>query len=193
MGKGEKTTTNTTTTATATPEEKKLMEQQIQLNDFMRPYAQKSYANLSDNINAILTGQQPMAQGVGGINEQQTQSMVNAGIRDIMPQFQSAGIMDSGMAYQGGVRAASDIRNQNAQFNVSAAQNLFNLAAGGQSNLQSQYQGGANALTGQLAGLRTINQSGSTIGMNPFMKSFQQSAGSNLGNTGSEALKWAFI
>lgn len=181
MGCGETTTTNSSTTAQATPEEKALMQQQINNNNFMQPYIQKNFSALSDNINAILNGQTPAAKGIGGVDDDQTQSMVNASLRDIMPQFQSAGIIDSGAAIQGGLRAASDVRNQNAQFNVSAAQNLFNLASGGQSNLQGQYQSNTNTLTNQLAGLRTTNTSGSTIGMNPFLKSFEQSAGSTFG------------
>lgn len=188
MGK-EKTTVNSTSKAEMTPEERTLLNQNIEMNNFMRPYTQENYANLSKNINAILTGNTPMAEGIGGINEMQTQSMVNAGMRDVLPQFQSAGIMDSGMAYQGAVRSAADIRNANAQFNVSAAQNLFNLASGGQSNLQGQYQNSSNALTSQLAGLRTMNSSQNTYSMNPFLKSFQTSLGSSLGNTGSTALK----
>jgi hypothetical protein len=58
--------------------------------------------------------------------------------------------------------------------------------------------GQGNQLSGALAGLRSNTTTGSynsqttTMGMNPFLKSFQQSAGQNLGNTGSEALKWAF-
>tara|TARA_R110000868_G_scaffold272491_1_gene531736 strand:- start:8 stop:616 length:609 start_codon:yes stop_codon:yes gene_type:complete len=182
MGK-EKTVTQTNQKAEMTPEERTLLNQNIQMNDFMRPYTQKNYASLSDNIFSILQGQQPMAKGIGGVDEQQTQSMVNASLRDVMPQFQSAGILDSGAALQGGIRAASDVRNQNAQFNVSAAQNLFNLASGGQSNLQSQYQGGNNALTGQLAGLRQMSGSSTVMGMNPFLKSFQQSAGQSLGSS----------
>lgn len=177
---GDKTTTQSSQQAQMTPEERQLLQQQIANNNFMTPYSQKNYAALSDNIFAILSGNQPAAKGIGGIDESQTQSMVNASLRDVAPQFQSAGLTDSGLAYQGGVRAAQDTRNQNAQFNVSAAQNLFNLASGGQSNLQGQYQGNTNALTSQLAGLRTVNQSGSTIGMNPFLKSFQQSAGQNI-------------
>lgn len=182
MGCGEKSTTQTSQTAQATPEEQELMRQQIGMNNFMQPYAQKNYAALSDNIFSILQGQQPLAKGIGGVDDMQTQSMVNASLRDIYPQFQSAGILDSGAAIQGGVNASSNVRNQNAQFNVSSAQNLFNLASGGQSNLQGQYQGGVNQIGSQLAGLRTINQSGSTIGMNPFLKSFQQSAGKTLGS-----------
>lgn len=183
---GEKTTTQSSTTAQATPEEKALMQQQLDMNNFMKPYAQTNYADLSKNIQAILEGNQPMSKGIGGVDATQTQDMVNSSLRDVMPQFQSAGILDSGAALQGGIRAATDVRNQNAQFNVSAAQNLFNLAAGGQSNLQGQYQNNTNNLTSQLAGLRTTNTSGSTIGMNPFLKSFSTSLGNTLGSMPSK-------
>lgn len=149
----------------------------------MQPFAQANYAALSGNINSILTGQTPQAQGIGGISDAQNQSMVNQSVRSVLPQFQSAGILDSGIAAQGAIRAAQDTSNANAQFNTSAAQNLFNLASGGQSNLQGQFQGSTNSLVGQLSGLRTINQSGSTIGMNPFLKSFEQNAGQSLGKT----------
>lgn len=181
MGCGEKTTTQSSQTATATPQEQALMQQQIDMNNFMNPYAKQNYADLSGNIQAVLEGRQPQAQGIGGISDAQNQSMVNQSVRSVLPQFQSAGILDSGVAAQGAIRAAQDTSNQNAQFNVSAAQNLFNLASGGQSNLQGQYQNNTNNLTSQMAGLRTINQSGSTIGMNPFLKSFEQSAGKTLG------------
>ncbi len=196
MGCGEKTTTTNSTTATATPEEKALMQQQLNMNNFMQPFAQTNYADLSKNIQAILEGNQPMAKGIGGIDDNQTNDMANAAVRGVLPQFQSAGILDSGIAFQGATRAASDIRNQNAQFNTSAAQNLFNLAAGGQSNLQGQFQGNTNNLTSQLAGLRTVNSSGSTIGMNPFLKSFQTQLGTQaangVGNLANAGMKAAF-
>lgn len=179
MACGEKTTNQSSQTSTKTPEETALLQQQINQNNFMQPYVNKNFASLSDNIFAILNGQTPAAKGIGGVDEDQTQSMVNASLRDIYPQFQSAGILDSGAALQGGIRAATDVRNQNAQFNVSAAQNLFNLASGGQSNLQGQYQNNTNTLTSQLAGLRTTNTSGSTIGMNPFLKSAETNMGQN--------------
>ena len=177
--------TNTTTTssqkAEPTPEEKVLLQQQASNNAFMMPIAQKSYSDLSSNIQAILEGRDPMAKGVGGINEDQTQSMVNASLRDIMPQFQASGILNSGEAAQIAGRTAMDTRNANASFNVTAAQNLFNLASGGQSNLQSQYQGAQNSYGAQLAGLRTVN-SNSTVSKNPFLESFYSSLGTTLGS-----------
>ena len=176
---GSNKTTNTTTVK-ATPEETALNKQNLEMLQFMAPYQKEMYSNLSGNINAILTGQTPMAQGIGGINEGQTQSMVNAGLRDLYPQFQSQGLMDSGSAMQAGVRTAGDIRNANAQFNVSAAQNLFNIATGGQSNLQQQGTQLSATLGSQLAGLRSTTTTQKS--MNPFLLSFQQSAGKTLGS-----------
>ncbi len=186
---GEKTTQVSSTTAQATPEERALMQQQLDMNNFMNPYAKQNYADLSGNIQAILEGKQPMAKGIGGVSEEDTNNMANAAVRGVLPQFQSAGILDSGIALQGATRSAADIRNQNAQFNTSAAQNLFNLAAGGQSNLQSQYQGGMNTSFSQLAGLRTTTTSGSTIGMNPFLKSFETQFGKGLADTTNSGIK----
>lgn len=172
-------TTQTTQQATATPQEQELNQQQINMNNFMQPYAQQNYADLSSNIDAILRGNTPMAQGIGGITDAQNQSMVNQSIKSVLPQFQSAGILDSGIATQGAINAAQNTSNQNAQFNVSAAQNLFNLAAGGQSNLQSQLQSNTNNLSNSLAGLRTTTGN-STIFANPFQTASQlmQGAGS---------------
>ena len=87
------TTTNQTQQATATPEEKVLLGQEAANNAFMQPIAQKSYSDLSSNIQAILEGRQPAATGVGGITEDQTQQMVNASLRDIAPQFQTISVV----------------------------------------------------------------------------------------------------
>jgi len=171
--------TSTTQQSKATPMEEKLNQQQYDMNQFMQPFAKQNYADLSTNISAILQGKTPMAQGIGGVDARQTQDMVNASLRDIYPQFQSGGIMDSGMAAQIASRTAADTRNQNAQFNVSAAQNLFNLASGGQSNLQGQLQSNTNNLSNALAGLRTTT-SRQSVQANPFSQVFagMQAAGS---------------
>lgn len=175
------TTTNQTQQATPPPQETTLLNQEISNNQFMQPIAQKSYSDLSDNIQAILEGKQPAAVGVGGITEDQTQSMVNQSLRDIMPQFQTSGILNSGEAAQVANLTAAQTRNANAQFNVSAAQNLFNLASGGQSNLQGQQQASTNTLTNELAGLRTTTGSQS-VSSNPFLNSFYNSLGKTLGS-----------
>lgn len=178
------TTTNQTQQATATSQETTLMNQQIANNAFMTPIAQQTYSDLSSNIQAILTGQQPAAQGIGGITEDQTQSMVNQSLRDIMPQFQTSGILNSGEAAQVANLTAAQTRNSNAQFNVSAAQNLFNLASGGQSNLQNQSQNSTNNLTSELAGLRTTTNNQS-VTSNPFLQSFYSGAGTQASGNGA--------
>lgn len=184
MGKDK---TSSTTTVQATEEEKALNAQNLKMLQFMEPYQKEMYSNLSGNINAILTGTTPMAKGIGGIDASQTQEMVNAAQRDLMPSFQSSGLVDSGSAFQAMARSSADVRNANAQFNVSAAQNLFNLAVGGQSNLQTQGNQLSSVLGSQLAGLRTTT---STIkSMNPFLKSFETSLGTSLGN-GSFGSAW---
>lgn len=186
MGSDKGTTIQqNTTTAAPTPEESALNAQNLKMLQFMEPYQKQMYSALAGgNITPILEGRTPAAQGVGGVSPQQTQEMVNASLRDISPGFQASGLFDSGSALQAKVRAASDIRNANAQFNVSAAQNLFNLAIGGQSNLQAQGNQISGILGSQLAGLRTISgsSSGTTKGMNPFLKSFQTNLGQSLGS-----------
>jgi hypothetical protein len=178
----EKTTTTMNSQATPTAEETALNRQNLQMMQFMDPYQKKNYAALSDNIFSILSGTTPAAKGIGGVDAAQTQEMVNASLRDVAPGMQASGLMDSGSALQAGVRASADVRNANAQFNVSAAQNLFNIAVGGQSNLQTQGTQLSSVLGNQLAGLRTQNSTSTTKGMNPFLKSFQTSLGSSLGS-----------
>lgn len=176
------TTSNSTQQVTPTPQEQGLEQNELNFSNFAQPLEEQTYGNLSSNINAILTGQTPMAQGIGGISDSQTQSMVNQSLRDIMPQFQSSGILNSGEAAQVANLTAAQTRNSNAQFNVSAAQNLFNLAAGGQSNLQSQANQNNSTLGSQLAGLRTTTSSGS-VSQNPFLNSFYQGLGTQASNT----------
>lgn len=179
---GEKTTTQNSQQAQMTPEERQLLQQQIAQNNFMQPYANKNYAALSDNINAILNGKEPAAKGIGGVSDADMTNIVNQSLRDIPTSLQASGVLDSGAAQEYYGRQASNVRSGLAQFNVSSAQNLFNLASGGQSNLQGQYQNNTNTVTGQLAGLRNIITSGSTIGMNPFLKAFQTGLGQVPGN-----------
>lgn len=188
MGK-DKTTQSQTSQATATPEEKAM--QQLQLNRLQAnaPAQQQLDQNMYSAMNTILQGGSLPGnlQGISGITEQQTQDMTQAALRDLYPQFQSAGLMDSGTAIQSATRAAADIRNQNAQFNVSAIQNLFNQALGGSSNLSGQTTAQNQVLGGQLAGLRSITTTGTTQSMNPFLKSFQTSLGQSLGNVAYSA------
>lgn len=93
--------------------------------------------------------------------------------------------MESGVAQQAGVRAAADVRNQASQFNLQNLQQLLNLAVGGQAVPLAYGESVGGQLGQRLAGLRSVNQTGNSnttnLSMNPFMKSFQQSAGTSLG------------
>lgn len=184
---GEKTVVqnSSTTTPTATPQENELNQLSIDRIKANRPNQLALDTSMYETMQKILQGQSlpNNLQGIVGVGEGQTQDMVNASIRDIMPQFQSSGILDSGAAAQIASRTAADVRNQNAQFNVGAISQLFNQALGGGSNLGSSFNQQTGQLGSQLSGLRTINQTGSqsTIGMNPFLKSLQTSVGTNLG------------
>jgi hypothetical protein len=182
MGK-EKSTTNSSTNVQATPEEtamNKLSLERLQANQGSQlALDQQMYGAMSTVMSGgTLPGN---LAGITGINEDQTQAMVQASLRDLYPQFQSAGIMDSGTAIQTASRTAADVRNANAQFNVSAISNLFNQALGGSSNLSNSTSQQTSVLGSQLAGLRTINSQSTTQSMNPFLKSFQTSLGSSLG------------
>lgn len=179
---GEKTTTQGSQTSQATPQEQAM--EQLQLSRLQRNTGNQN--SMDDNmysfINTILKGGALSGNlaGAYGISDAQNQSMVNSSLRSVAPQFQSAGLTDSGLAYQGQVRAAQDTSNANAQFNVGSIQNLLGIASGAGSNMNVNTNQQNSILGGQLAGLRTTNSSGSTIGMNPFLKSFQQSAGQNI-------------
>jgi hypothetical protein len=183
MGK-DKQTTNSSTNVQATPEEtamNKLSLERLQANQGSQlALDQQMYGAMS----TVMTGGTLPGNlaGITGINEDQTQSMVQASLRDLYPQFQSAGIMDSGTAIQTASRTAADVRNANAQFNVSAISNLFNQALGGSSNLSNSTSQQTGVLGSQLAGLRSVNSQSTVQSMNPFLKSFQTSLGGSLGS-----------
>ena len=208
---GEKTKTNSSqnqqtqqsTQYTASPEERERLNFQLGQEKAFAPYQQQLNINAANLVNSLLQGQNLpgyLNQLPGGISGDVTQSIVNQSLEDIAPRFQSSGILDSGVAAQISGRTAADIRNQSAQFNLQNLMQLLNLAVGGQAQVQQPALQTSAQIGNSLAGLRSINQSGSfsgnqtqsTIGMNPFFKSFQTSLGQNLGSFGSDALKKAF-
>lgn len=99
--------------------------------------------------------------------------------------FQSTGIADSGVAFRETARGiANELLYPTEQFNIGAMQNLLNLALSGQAQVQAPVSGSSSQLSSNLAGLRSVTSSGSqtTTSANPFLKSFQQSAGTTLGS-----------
>ena len=187
---GERTTVNKTeqTQATATPEETELNQLELERQRAAQPGMLQAQQGGLDLINQLLTGQAlPGFLGTlpGGISSEAIGTQAANLSRQNRAGFQQAGIDDSGVAFRETARdIGSNLLFPAEQFNIGNLQNLLNLAVGGQAQVQAPILGGAAQLGGQLAGLRSITGSSNqtTIGMNPFLKSFQQSAGSAFGN-----------
>ena len=193
--------TQTKTEYVQSPEERERLAFQLEQEKQFAPFQQSLNTNAANLINALLQGQALpgyLNQLPGGIDAGVTQGIVNQSLSDIAPRFQASGILDSGVAAQISGRTAADIRNQSAQFNLQNLQQLLNLAVGGQSQVQQPAQQTSAQIGNSLAGLRSVNQSGTTqgtttnIGMNPFWKSFQTSAGQRLGNPSFSAGPFTF-
>jgi len=192
LGSKEKTTVSTNTNQTSTPTADPSMVEMNKLDLALRQGNQQGLQDIQSsglNLgNLLLKGMNlpGYLQGLpGGISPDVTQSIVDQSLRDIKPSFQQGGILDSGVAASISARTAADVRNQSAQFNLQNLSQLLNLALGGQAQVQQPIIGQAGMLGQRLAGLTSVNQTGSgnqtTMGMNPFMKSFQTSLGSSLG------------
>lgn len=186
----EKTVTSTNTQYTMSPEERANYALDMQRKKANLPSQmaldQQLYGFASDYLKGKpLTGNLALA---GGVSDQQSQRMATQGVNSLYPQFQSSGIMDSGVAAAIAGRSYADILNNNAQFNVSAQQQILNQAMGGSSMLTSATQAQNSMLASQLAGLRSVNTTSTVSSMNPFLKSFQTSMGSTVGKATGTAL-----
>ncbi len=183
MGR-EKTTTQQTQRAEPTAEEQELIGLQLERARAAQPgqlQVQEQGLNL---INQLLTGQDlpGFLQGLpGGISPDVTSRIVQQSLEDVRPGLQASGILDSGVRAELETETAADIRTKSEQFNIQNLSQLLNLAVGGQSMVQSPLLQQQGQLGGQLAGLRTTTGTSAQFGMNPFLKSFQQSLGQTLG------------
>lgn len=170
---------------TPTDEEKQLNQLQLGQAQAFDPIQRQLNNNGGNLVNNLLTGQALpgyLNQLPGGITPDVTQGIVNDSLNDLYPQFQKSGILDSGVAAQIAGRTSADIRQNSAQFNLQNLQQLLNLGVGGQAQVQQPSVSTSQALGGRLAGLASSSGTTSTIGMNPFLKSFQTSLGSSLGS-----------
>lgn len=191
MGQEKQTQqTQQSTQYTPTPEEKEM--QKLQLEQYKQTVGpqtevQKQYLNLASALgtggalpgylNQLTTG---ISSEAIGNQAAKLASQYGAG-------FQNLGIGDSGVAFRETARGiGNELLYPTEQFNIGNLQNLLNLALSGQAQVQQPVQAGANTLSQSLAGLRSVNQTSSSTqtSMNPFMKSFQQSAGQSLGSFG---------
>lgn len=150
---------STTSTAGATEEEKQMNAAQLAQFKAYEPYQTTMFKNAFTRGNELLTsfqqGSEQWNSLIGGITKQQTQSMINTQDKALQGSLQQSGIYDSGTAASGRLRAASDLNNQNAQFNVGTLQNALNLALTGQAQVQGTALGQSSQLGQSLAGLRS--------------------------------------
>jgi hypothetical protein len=142
-----------------------------------------------DLTNKLLTGQSLpgyLNALPGGIDTNAQNSIANQSVRMINPYLNQGGILDSGTAASVGAKTVGDVYRQSQEFNLGNLLNLLNLSSGFSAQVQQPISQSASTLSGSLAGLRGVSSSGtssgSTIGMNPFLKSFSQSAGRTLGS-----------
>ena len=177
--------------ATPTPEETALNQRNLriaQATEGGQTQMQQSALGLG---NQLLTSfgdknSQMWQSLIGGVTPQQQQSMISEQERYLQPQLQAQGIYDSGTAAAARLRSATDLSNQNAQFNVGALQNALNLALSGQAQVQSPVQSNVSQLGSQLAGLRTVTTTGRSSGnydffTSPFTSSLLQAGGTAAG------------
>ena len=80
-----------------------------------------------------------------------------------------------------------DIQNQFSQdsYDTNTLLSLLNLTLGGSTGLQSPALQGQSQLSGNLAGLRSTHSDTTTKEMNPFVRSFLESAGGGVGVAGA--------
>lgn len=186
-GDRTKTSSQSSTQYTPTPEETRLNQLDIQLREGTQAGLMQSQNSGLSLINQLLTGGSLpgfLSNLPGGIDEATTQDISRNAISDIQPYFAQSGLLDSGVNASVSGRVAGDVRRQSAEFNIGNKLNLLNLALSGQAQVQSPILGNSANLGSRLAGLRSSNTTGmSTVtAMNPFLKSFQQSAGQTLGS-----------
>ena len=208
MGKEETretTVVNQTMTPEATPEETRLNRLEIERQERLFEPTLGLQEQGIDLISQILGGATDLpgffADIVGGISEQKigeetTGQLVTQALEDITPQFQAAGILDSGVAASISTREAARVRTGVEEFNINTERsrqafnignlfNLLNLGVGGQAQVQQPILAAQGLLSQRLAGLRPVTTAGTstqtTQAPNPFLNAFQTSLGQTFG------------
>jgi hypothetical protein len=135
--------------------QKELQPQQLEV--------QKTFLDLAQALGRGETELPGFYKGLaGGISDTMAGELSQKAVSDILPSFQQSGILDSGVAASIAGRTAGDIRRGVAEYNQQNMLNLLNLALSGQAIIQQPILAQSAQLAGQLAGLRSINTSGTT-------------------------------
>lgn len=188
--KGTSTTVqNTTTERELTPEERQLLQLQVQQQQtLVGPQTELQLSSI-DTANRLIKGEVPngfYGNLYAGIDQGVTDTIVNQSLKDLQPRFQQSGLVDSGVAAAISARTAADIRTQAEQYNINNRFNLLNLALGGQAQVQQPILGQSANLNNQIINSSAVKQNGvatnTTKSMNPFLSSFETSLGKSLGS-----------
>jgi hypothetical protein len=182
----------TVTERQPTAEEERMNRLQADIVEATAPYQKATQIAGLSLSEMLLRGQEPLPgyfnQLSQGISPEVTQSIVSQSLKDIAPSFQSAGIMDSGVAASISARTSADIRRASEEYNIGNRLNLLNLALSGQAQVQAPVLATSQQLRGSLGSLgkmtSTTNsyQSDNNTFGRTFMQSFGQSAGSSMGS-----------
>jgi len=183
---GGSTSTTTTSERAPTPEETELNKLQLEMMRATAPYqTEMQKAGLQVGTSLLQGGELPgyLQNLAGGISPEVTQGIVDQSLKDIAPSFQSAGILDSGVAASISARTAGDIRRASEEFNIGNRLNLLNLALSGQAQIQSPVLGTASSLRSSLSTLGKTTGTNTTTDNNTFGRTFMQSFGQSAGKT----------
>lgn len=174
---------------TPTAEETALNKLQLDQATAADPYQRELQKSGLQTQTSLLNGQALPGYLNGltsGISDDDVNASIQEGMRQLNPFFQQSGILNSGAAASIAARFAGEQKLAQKQFNLGNLQQLLNIATGNQALPQASVLEGANQVGTRLAGLRTGTSSyqgnQTTYGMNPFMKSFEQSFGKTLGS-----------
>lgn len=188
MGKDRTVVQNSsTTTPQATAEETRLNQLEVERVEASNPGQIDVQKKGLDLVSQLLSGGTLpgyLNKLPAGIDEAAQNDLATKAVGDIQPQFQGAGLLDSGVNASISGRVAGDIRRASYESNLNNLFNLLNLAVGGQAQIQAPLLEQSQNLGNRLAGLRSVNSTGmqTTSSMNPFLKAFQTSAGNTLGS-----------
>jgi len=210
MGKtreSQQSTQTQSTQYTPTAEETAFNKLQLAQAQEFDPIQRELNRRGGNIINQLLSGEYNLPGFLSrlprGIDEEVTSGIVNQSLRDINAQLRASGVgsmLESGVAQSIGARTAGDIRRAAEETNLGSIFNLLNLGVGGQAQVQQPILSTSGMLSQRLAGLRSVNQTGTmntmsqktTSMFNPFIESFQKSLGSTLGSPKFKAGPFGF-
>jgi hypothetical protein len=153
-----------TATQSYTPsaQERELIDARAKAELGLIPQQTKLQETGMDLVQKLLAGGTDLPEFFQGltISPEMATSLSQKAVRDIMPQFQSSGILDSGVSASVAGRSAADIERQVAEFNIGSKFNMLNQALGGQAQVQAPIAAGSQLLANQLARTGTTTTTG---------------------------------